>query len=284
MNKAFLKYLAAVLVFGTNGLVASHIPLSSYEIVLLRTTIGGAALLALFFLTGNRITVHRHRRDLLFLLLSAFGMAGNWLFLYEAYQHIGVGAATLCCYCGPVIVMLLSPVFFKEKLTFPKLLGFAVVCLGVVLVNNDALSGGNAWGFLCGMLSALMYALLVIADKKVEHISSMENATLQLVFTAIFVAAFVGLKQGFALPITGEMLPWILLLGLVNTGLGCWCYFTSIGALPVQTVSVCGYLEPLGAVVLGALLLHEPMTPANIIGAVCILGGAMFCELHRRKQ
>ena len=283
MNKSFLKYLAAVLVFGTNGLVASHIPLSSYEIVLLRTAIGGAALLVLFFLTGNRITIHRYRRDLLFLLLSAFGMAGNWLFLYEAYQHIGVGAATLCCYCGPVIVMLLSPVFFKEKLTWPKLLGFAVVCLGVVLVNNDALSGDSAWGFLCGMLSALMYALLVIADKKVAHISSMENATLQLVFTAIFVAVFVGLKQGFALPITGEMLPWILLLGLVNTGLGCWCYFTSIGSLPVQTVSVCGYLEPLGAVVLGALLLHEPMTIANIIGAVCILGGAMFCELYQRK-
>ena len=284
MNKSFLKYLAAVLVFGTNGLVASHIPLSSYEIVLLRTAIGGAALLVLFFLTGNRITIHRYRRDLLFLLLSAFGMAGNWLFLYEAYQHIGVGAATLCCYCGPVIVMLLSPVFFKEKLTWPKLLGFAVVCLGVVLVNNDALSGGSTWGFLCGMLSALMYALLVIADKKVEHISSMENATLQLVFTAIFVAVFVGLKQGFALPITGEMLPWILLLGLVNTGLGCWCYFTSIGSLPVQTVSVCGYLEPLGAVVLGALLLHEPMSAANIIGAVCILGGAMFCELYRRNR
>ncbi len=63
------------------------------------------------------------------------------------------------------------------------------------------------------------------------------------------------------------------------TGLGCYLYFSPLSKLPVQTVAVCGYLEPLSAVVFAALLLHEKMSLLQVIGAVCILGGAMVGEL-----
>ena len=55
-----------------------------------------------------------------------------------------------------------------------------------------------------------------------------------------------------------------------------------MGALPVTRVAVCGYLEPLSAVVLSALLLGEPMTFANVLGACLILGGAIWSELGNR--
>ena len=51
-------------------------------------------------------------------------MGASWMFLYEAYQQIGVSLASLLYYCGPVIVMVLSPLIFKEKLTAPKAVGF----------------------------------------------------------------------------------------------------------------------------------------------------------------
>ena len=70
----------------------------------------------------------------------------------------------------------------------------------------------------------------------------------------------------------------VLLLGLVNTGVGCGLYFSAIGRLPAQSVAVCGYLEPLFAVVLSALLLHETMTPLQIAGAALIIGGAVYGE------
>ncbi len=52
MKRPYLKYIAALLLFGSNGVVASAIDLSSYEIVLLRSVIGGALLLVLFFASG----------------------------------------------------------------------------------------------------------------------------------------------------------------------------------------------------------------------------------------
>ena len=285
MNKAYWKYFLAVLLFGSNGIVASQIHLSSYEIVLLRTMLGSVLLVGLFFAGRGKLDFYRHKKDAACLAVSGIAMGASWMLLYEAYARIGVSVATGLYYCGPVIVMVLSPVLFREKLTAHKIAGFIVVLLGVFLVNGSA-SGGKAdgLGYACGLLSALMYAFMVIFNKKAGKITGMENAMVQMLVSFLTVAVFVGLRQGLSLEIAGGDWPWILLLGLVNTGIGCYFYFSSIGFLPVQTVAVCGYLEPLSAVLLSAVILGETMRPLQILGAVCILGGALFGELYREKR
>ena len=84
MKRSYMKYFAALLLFGFNGIVASFIDLSSYEIVLLRTFIGSVLLIALFFLTRNKLTFYQYKNDSLFLLLSGIAMGTSWMFLYEA--------------------------------------------------------------------------------------------------------------------------------------------------------------------------------------------------------
>lgn len=81
----------------------------------------------------------------------------------------------------------------------------------------------------------------------------------------------------------GEAWIWILILGIVNTGIGCYLYFSPLAKLPVQTVAICGYLEPLSAVLFAALLLGEKMTAVQVLGAACIIGGAMVGELIKGK-
>lgn len=204
-------------------------------------------------------------------------MGISWMFLYEAYQQIGVSLSSLLYYCGPVIVMALSPLLFREKLTLPKIFGFALVLLGLVLVNGNIVGDTQShWGILCGILSAVMYAFMVICNKKALQITGMENATLQLTVSFLTVAVFVTAVKGIQVDATSADLPWILLLGLVNTGIGCYFFFSSINDLPVQTVAICGYLEPLSAVVFSVLLLKESMSLAQVIGAVLIIGGAVL--------
>ena len=149
-------------------------------------------------------------------------MGTSWMFLYEAYQKIGVSYASLMYYCGPVIVMILSPLLFKEKLTFQKITGFLIV--------------------------------------------------------------IVGIKQAFVIHVPASSWPWILVLGLVNTGIGCYLYFSSLSKLPVQTVAICGYLEPLSAVVFAALLLGEKLSATQYIGALCIIGGALMGVTKTKGQ
>ena len=95
---------------------------------------------------------------------------------------------------------------------------------------------------------------------------------------------FVGFRGGLTFRLAASDVFPVLLLGLVNTGIGCGCYFSSIGALPAQTVAVCGYLEPLFAVLLSMLILRETMSPLQMNGAVLIVGGAIFGECFHKKR
>ena len=279
MKKSFLKYIAALFLFGSNGIVASYIALSSYEIVLLRTFIGSLLLIAIYMLSKRKLIFYQNKKHLLALAISGMAMGTSWMFLYEAYAQIGVGISSLLYYCGPVIVMALSPVLFKERLSPLKLTGFAAVLAGVFLVNGNILNGSaNTFGIFCGIMSAVMYAFMVIFNKKATAITGLENSMLQLLISFLTVAIFVGFKQGFALQIPASSVLPVLFLGLVNTGLGCYLYFSSIGDLPVQTVAICGYLEPLSAVVFSMVILTETMLPLQILGAVLIVGGAVLAE------
>ena len=241
MKRDYLKYIAALLLFGSNGIVASAIALSSVEIVFWRTLIGSLLLLLIFLVGKNRFTFYKKKKE------------------------------------------LLSPFLFHEKLTKGRIFGFLMVLCGIVLVNGQFLGEqGNTWGIFCGMMSAVMYALMVIFNKKAEHITGLENSMLQLIFSFLTVACFSGIRQDVALPAQSDIAP-ILILGIVNTGIGCYFYFSSIGRLPVQTVAVCGYLEPLSAVIFAVVFLRETMRVGQLFGAALILGGALYCEICRKK-
>ena len=285
MRMDYVRLVSSYLVFGSNGIPASHIMLSSLEIVYLRTFIGSLFLIVAFLLTGGRFTAFRKMRDLGFLLFSGIAMGASWMFLYEAYRQIGVGLATLAYYVGPAIVMVAAPLVFKEKLVPARLKGFAVVLLGMVLVNGDAFAqGAVSWGLVCGLMSAVMLAVMVIFNRMAASITGFENAVLQLTVSFLTVAAFVVARQGLTVSIpSGSLLP-MLLLGLVNTGYGCYLYFSTMQRLPAQTVVITGYLEPLSALIFSALLLGERMAPIQIAGAAMILGGALYGERAGMKE
>ena len=282
MKTAYFKYIFALLLFGSNGIVASFIDLSSHEIVLLRTFIGSLLLIAIFFLTREKLTFYRHKKQFACLALSGVAMGASWVFLYEAYSQIGVSLASLTYYCGPVIVMMLSPILFKEKLTKTKVISFVAVLIGIFLVNGTAFNNDkNMWGIFCGLMSALCYSFMVIFNKKAKNITGLENSMLQLFISFITVAIFVLIKQGYNIQIPQSSIIPILILGLINTGIGCYFYFSSIGRLPVQTVAICGYLEPLSAVIFSVIFLKEIMLPIQVIGAILIIGGAIYGELRQ---
>lgn len=284
MRKAYLKYFFALLLFGSNGIVAGSIHLSSYEIVFWRTLIGSLLLTGSFFVAKQKITFYKNWNDTLFILLSGIAMGMSWMFLYEAYDQVGVSLASLFYYCGPVLVMILSPILFKEKLTLYKIIGFIFVLFGIILVNGTVTGEAvRTFGVFCGLMSAVMYSFMVILSKKSRKVQGLENSAIQLCTSFLTAALFVGLKSGFPLSLSGTDFIGVSVLGFINTGIGCYFYFSSIGKLPVQTVAICGYLEPLSAVIFAAVLLDEVMLPLQIVGGILIIEGAVFGEFYKKK-
>ena len=285
MKSAYIRYIFALLLFVSNGIIASYIALSSTEIVLYRTLIGSLLLLFLFLVTKNQWTFYKSKKHFGYLALSGIAMGLSWMFLYESYNQIGVSISSLLYYCGPVIVMAFAPLIFKEKCTKQKLIGFLAVLIGIILVNgNLVVVDNNFFGILCGIMSAIMYSFMVIFNKKATKISGLENPLLQLAISCLTVAIFILFKGGFSFNIAQASIFPLLFLGLVNTGIGCYLYFSKLDKLPVQSVSILGYIEPLSAVIMSVIILNETMSNMQIIGAVLVLGGAVFAEFSKIKN
>ncbi len=271
------RYLSGLLLFGANGVVASFITLGSGQIVLLRSLLGSLTLLALFYLGGGRLSKLGARRDLGLLAVSGAAMAADWLLLYEAYARIGVSLGMIINYTGPAIVIALSPLVLRERLTAGRLVSLGLALTGAVLISGKAVSGGtDAAGLLCAALSAVAYAVMVLSNKLTRQLRGTDNALLQVLFTTAVVAAYSALRGELAVQLSASELPAVLLLGVVCSGIASWLYFSSIGELPAQTVAVCGYIEPLSAALLSALVLGERMSPVQLLGAALVLGGSLL--------
>lgn len=280
-NINLVLYLISLVIMGSNGIVASFINLTSLEIILMRTIIGSAVLITASIIHKEKFACLHDRHDALFLLLSGLTLGGGWIFLFEAYRTIGVSISTLLYYLGPIIAMLLSPLFFNEKLTKVKLIGAAIVFLGVSLLNkNIAGDPSKTYGIFCGFMAGIFYAVTVILNKKVRNATGMENTTCQLVSSFFLVFTFMMLTTGIHIKITGMNWIPILWIGLLNTGLSCFFYYSTITKLPMSTVAILSYLDPVSAVVLSALILHEVLTPLQIVGVILVIGGAAFSQLY----
>jgi drug/metabolite transporter (DMT)-like permease len=285
MKKSYLKYILSLLIFGSNGIVASYITLSSSEIVLSRTIIGSLFLGLVFIAGRKRLNLGQIKRQWFYLLGAGISMGASWLFLFQGYQLASVSTATLAYYCGPVLVIAVAPFFFQETMTASKIIGVVMVAFGMVFVNgSDFLAEGWSWGLACGLLSALFYAGMIIFIKKVTELSGLESTFIQLIIAGMVIAVYMLCVQHGVMDISGKEIIPILLLGIVNTGVACYLYFSSMQALPAQSVAICSYVDPLSALLFSAVILNEHLSLIQVVGASLVLGGAACSELYPFKK
>ena len=211
-------------------------------------------------------------------------MAADWLLIFEAYSRIGVSLGMIINYCGPVVVILFSAFIFKEKITVKTIFALGFARSGAILISwQGATSGIDKLGLILAALSAFAYAAMVIFNKLSKEIKGTENATIQLLSTMVIVTVYVALKHGLHFVIPSKSIFPVLWIGLLNTGLGCYFYFSSLSSLPAQTVAVFGYLEPLSAVFFSVLILQERMLLLQIIGSTLILIGTILLNIRTHK-
>lgn len=273
-------YVLSMLIFGTNGYFAAHISFQGSQIVLLRTLIGGVLLTGIV-LAGGGFDRAAVKAEIVPLLCGGAALGFNWVALFEAYRLLNVSLATLIYYVGPMLILLLSPILFREKLTGWKLFAVGVVAVGLVCISGSiALGGMNMAGLVTAIVSALFYATLIAFNKRISRTGGLQTAAIELDVAFVVVLAYVLLTNGIP-RITASDWPYVAIIGLVNTGLAYLLYFTGLQKLPGQSVALISYVDPVSALLFSAVLLHETLTPIQLVGAVLIIGGAMLGELKR---
>ncbi len=283
---SILTLIASMLIFGTIGVFRRYIPVSSAFLAFSRGILGGLCILVFTRMKHKNAGEKLPPRVLPVLVLSGMLIGINWILLFEAYNHTTVAVATLCYYMQPTIVMLLSPVIFREKLTGKKAVCAAVAILGMVLVSGviGGSSAGNSSlkGVLLGLGAALFYSAVVIMNKKIRGVDAYRKTTVQMLSAGMVMVPYLLLTGGFSTEgLTPAAVILLLAVGIVHTGIAYVLYFGSMDGLRVQTVAILSYIDPVSALLFSAFLLREPVTLLNIIGAVMIIGSAVASELHK---
>lgn len=283
VHKSRSKLITAMCIFGTIGILRRHIPLSSSLVALVRGVVGSVFLILVLLLSKKKLNGNAIRTNLLFLALSGSAIGFNWILLFEAYNYTSVATATLCYYLAPILVILASPLVLKEQLTPKKILCTVTALGGMVLVSgvlDTGFSGiSELKGILFGLGAAVLYAGVILMNKRNPNVPAYEKTILQLSFASTALLPYVLLTENLA-AVTLTPLAGVLLLtaGIVHTGIAYWLYFGSMNDLPSHTVALMSYIDPILAIVLSLVLLQEPMSIAAGIGAVLILGAAYISE------
>ena len=275
--------LASVFIFGTIGILRRYIPLSSSLIALVRGGIGSVFLISLIYFSKKKLDMTAVSRNLLLLILSGAAIGFNWILLFEAYNYTSVATATLCYYLAPILVILASPLVLKESLTRRKLLCAAAALLGMVLVSGileaDFSGLAEMRGIVFGLGAAVLYASVILMNKKMVDISAYDKTILQLSMASIALLPYVLVTENWSAVTFSPLSATLLLIaGIVHTGIAYWLYFGSMEHLHSHTVALLSYLDPILAIVLSMVFLREPMSPAAAVGAVMILGAAYISE------
>ncbi len=286
--KYYLQFILSMLIFGTIGIFRRFIPLSSGLLAFTRGILGSLFLLLIVFFRRQRLQKIGKKKFWL-LALSGALIGLNWIALFEAYNYTSVATATLCYYMQPTIVILLSPLIFREKLIPRKLICAVAAVVGMFFVSGltggAGIAGRDLAGIALGLLAAALYATVVIMNKKLPTRDAYSKTILQLTAAAVVLIPYLLMTEDFsAISPDGTALFMVLVVGLVHTGLAYTLYFSGMQHMRAQSVAVLGYIDPVFALLLSAAVLHEKLTASGIIGSVLIVGSALVSEINFSKK
>lgn len=278
-----IQFILSMIIFGTIGLVVRKIDLSSSERALLSSLIGCLFLTVLFFMMKKKISWHLMKSNASILLFSSIALGGNWIFLYQSYDHTTIANATLGYYFAPVFVMILSPIILKEQLSLNKVVCIMVAIMGLVLIVGEGLSASKTedlFGLFYGLVAAAFYAALLLLNKFIKGMEKLELTIIQLGTTAILLMPYVFLTSGFGMfNVSSASIPFIFILGIFNTGIGFWLFFSGMEKLKGQSIAMLSYVDPFVAILISALVLQEQMTMLQMLGGALLLASTFISEI-----
>jgi len=276
----------SMIIFGTLGLFTRNIGVTSGELALYRALLAALFLVGYVVITRQKIDYKAIKKELFLLLVSGMAMGINWILLFEAYKHTTISLATLSYYFAPVIVTVVCPLLFRERLTGKQLLCFVMSTVGLVLIiGSGGTEGGDnhALGIVLGLGAALFYATVILLNKFIKNVTGIHRTLFQFLGAIVLLIPYVLFTGGthFEL-LDGKGWICLLIVGLVHTGITYCMYFSSLKELKGQEVAILSYLDPLVAVVVSVMILGESITFFQLIGGVCILGFTLWNELGER--
>lgn len=275
---AAASILAAAALWGIIGVWNRRLMaggLSPYSIVVVRNC-GGLVLLTAVMALRDRSVFHVERQHLKYFFGTGVVSVVLFTVCYFSCQEIcSLAVASILLYTAPAIVVVLSALLWRERVTKKKLLALGLTLVGCALVcgvfsGSLTVTGG---GILLGLGAGFFYALYSIFGRyALAHYGPMTVTVWTFVFAGVASLALVRPAELAALAQPSLALTAVGLV-VCSTVLPYILYTRGLARVEAGKASILASLEPVVASVAGVVLFGEPMSPLTAAGIVCVLAG-----------
>ena len=217
------------------------------------------------------------------LSFTAFAWAYN-----NAMQEMSLSVAVVLLYTAPIWVVLLSAVFFKEKLNMRKIVALVLVVCGA-LFSCGVIGGAltlTPLGLLFGFISGLGYALYSIFSRFafLRGYSSLTVTFYTFLFATI-ASAFIGSPTEIpALVTNASVVFWMLAISLGSTLLAYVLYTKGLEHVENGPASVIATIELVVATAISALFFGEAFSVQNALGVVFVIAGIVVMNVNISRR
>ncbi len=261
---------------------------TSVQIVSIRVTLAVLFFCGLLFFrdrTGFRISL----RDLPAFLGLGFGSILFFTVCYfTAITMMSLSTAAILLYTSPIWIMLMSVLFFREKLNRRKILALALAFAGCVLVSGVSGNGVSLIGLLVGLGSGIGYGLYsILGTVALRRYSPYTVTTYTFLFAAAgsWVICNPGdmISKFSAAPDPGFLLFFCCLTALVTAVIPFLAYTLGLQTVEASMAGIIATIEPMVATLIGIVFFSEPLTVLSGLGILLILGAIILLNRKSRQ-
>ncbi len=250
----------------------------TFTLITLRLLIG--AIFLWIVLRAAKTPLPRERRTYGHLLVMAtINIAIPFTLITWAEQSVDSALAAIINASVPLFVLVIAPMFLPdEPIRVNGIIGLFIGFLGVVLTVSPGLTAadGNPLGELALLGSSFTYAVGNVYNRRnVRGLPPLIPAVFQVTFALLIVGTLaIVLEQPWATA-TPDLEAWfsVIWLGILGSGMAYLAYFRLLSRWGATRTSLVAYLLPIVGIVLGFLVLQEPIDITLVLGTALIVGG-----------
>ena len=248
-------------------------------VVCLRTAIGALILIPLAIRQGQLGSAIRGAKWVF--LYALLEMIGPWILIGTAEQKISSGLAGLLVASVPIWATIFASLRGDKTVWHHKrLLGIIVGFIGLVaVVGLESITGSaDALSIFMVLLASIGYSYAVMmVQGALPHVSGIAINAVAMAMTALFYLPWA-IAQWPSHHISAGAIRAVIGLGVLSTGAAFVAFFTLANIIGVARGSLVTYLNTACAVLLGVIILNEPLTTGIIVGLPLVLIGSYFAS------
>jgi len=275
----YLKIITAILIWSSLGIFVRRSGLPNTALLFYQSAVAGLIQILILSVRGemkDALSSCKNAKSIFILLLVPVAFLTNSLLFYFAFTHTTIANAVLTHYTAPIFVALAAPLFLSERTRNKTWLAIVLSSAGLLLLlqNPDSrvLGDGERSGIIAGILSGLAYAMIILLLRAI----SFKYPSLFIVFMQNSIATLILLPFVIDAPLAAPSLPYVITMGILHSTIAPLLYVQGFKSVRANEAAVLGYIEPVGAVILALIFLHEmPALKALAGGGLILYSGYM---------